>query len=214
MLRGLQQDGEAEEDAAEDGGHAQTRAGHEGGWCSTASRGRGGSLPTEPSDGNLACSRGTTGRGRTVDQGREGGITQEGVFRGADVVGAALVGASVVTVAGFDALVAPLLADEKGQRLHVLRDVGGHAVLADAAVGQGIGVAFVVLSGHGGDARLLEADERALGLVLVTPVIPVGLGDGVWVDGVGVVELGGALSSAEASKGGNAEGDDGTHGDG
>jgi hypothetical protein len=83
----------------------------------------------------------------------------------------ALVGAGVGTVAGCDALVAPFLADEEGQCLRVLRDVGRDTVIADAAVGQGIRIAFVVLSGHGGDAGLLEADEGALGLVLGTPVI-------------------------------------------
>jgi hypothetical protein len=37
-------------------------------------------------------------------------------------------------------------------------------------------------------------------------------GDGVWVDAVGVVEVG--LSSNQAGRSSNAEGEDGTHGGG
>jgi hypothetical protein len=52
----------------------------------------------------------------------------------------------------------PRLANIKRQRLAVLRNVRGNAVLAHAAVGQRVGVALVVLRGEGVDARLLRAD--------------------------------------------------------
>jgi len=119
--------------------------------------------------------------------------------------------AGVVAVAVLDASVSPLLADEVWQCLGVLGDVGRDTVLTDARVGQSVGVAVVLLGGHGVDARLLEADERALGPVLVTPVIPSRLLNRVGVDGVWVVQLGGVLSSDQASEGGDAEGEDGTH---
>jgi hypothetical protein len=79
--------------------------------------------------------------------------------------------AAVVSVAVCDAFVAPFLADEERQSLRVFGDVGGDAVVANACVGQGVGIAIVLLRGHGVYARLLEADERALGLILVTPVV-------------------------------------------
>lgn len=83
----------------------------------------------------------------------------------------ALVGACIVTVAVLGAVVTPLLADEEGQGLRVLSNVGNNAVLAHAAVGQIVGIARVRLSGHRGDSGLLEADERALCLVLLAPII-------------------------------------------
>jgi len=119
--------------------------------------------------------------------------------------------AAVVAVAVLDASVSPLLADEVWQCLGVLCDVGRDTVLTDAGVGKSVGVAVVLLGGHGVDAGLLEADERALSPVLVTPVIPSRLLNRVGVDGVWVVQLGGVLSSDQASEGGDAEGEDGTH---
>ena len=74
-----------------------------------------------------------------------------------------------------------MLADEVWQCLGVLGDVGRDTVLADAGVGKSVGVAVVLLGGHGVDAGLLEADERALGPVLVTPVIWKMLDDASWV---------------------------------
>jgi hypothetical protein len=53
---------------------------------------------------------------------------------------------------------APRLADVERQRLAVLRDVGRDVVLADARVGERVGVAFVVERGERVDARLLRAD--------------------------------------------------------
>jgi hypothetical protein len=86
-----------------------------------------------------------------------------------NVPASALAGA--VTVAVLNAGVSPLLADEVGQGLGVLRDVWGDTVVTDACVGQSIGVAVVLLGGHGFYAGLLEANERALCPVLVAPVI-------------------------------------------
>lgn len=65
----------------------------------------------------------------------------------------------------------PCLTDVKRQCLTVLRNVGANVVLADAAIGQRIGVAFVVERGHGGDARLLEADEWASSLLVGAPCV-------------------------------------------
>jgi hypothetical protein len=52
------------------------------------------------------------------------------------VVGAAAVGADVVTVAGSLTLVAPLLANVEGEGLRVLSDVGRDTVFANTRVGQ------------------------------------------------------------------------------
>lgn len=138
--------------------------------------------------------------------------------------------ASAVTVAVGDAVVSPLLADEVWQGLRVLGDVGRDTVVTDTGVGQSVGIAVVLLGGHGVDTGLLEADERALCPVLVAPVIwtmldeakliqmtlhtPGRLVDGVGVNGVWVAHLGSVLSSDQASEGGNTEGEDGTHVDG
>lgn len=79
--------------------------------------------------------------------------------------------ASAVTVAVGNAVVSPLLADEVWQGLRVLGDVGRDTVVTDTGVGQSVGIAVVLLGGHGVDTGLLEADERALCPVLVAPVI-------------------------------------------
>lgn len=70
-----------------------------------------------------------------------------------------------------DAVVAPLLADVERQGLAVLGDVGGDVVLAHAAVLERVGVALVLVGGHGGHTRLLQADERALGLLVEAPCV-------------------------------------------
>jgi hypothetical protein len=79
--------------------------------------------------------------------------------------------AVVVAIACGNTVVAPLCADKVRQRLRVLGDVRGAAVVADAGVGEGVGVTVVLLCGLGGHTGLLEADERALSLVLLTPVV-------------------------------------------
>lgn len=127
------------------------------------------------------------------------------------MVGTAGVGAGVVAVAVGDTLVTPFLADEERKSLRVLGDVGGDTVLANAAVGQLVGIARVVISSRRGNARLLEADERALSLVLLAPVIPVRRRDALRVNAVWVVVLRRGLGRGKASKGSEAEGECGTH---
>jgi hypothetical protein len=76
---------------------------------------------------------------------------------------------SVPTV--LNTVIAPRLADVERQRLRVLRHVGHDAVFAHAGVCQCVGVAFVGLGGQARDARLLRADERALGALVEAPAI-------------------------------------------
>lgn len=127
------------------------------------------------------------------------------------MVGTAAAGAGVVAVAVAFALVAPLLADEEGNRLGVLSNVGSDTIFANAGVGQLVRVAVVLLGSRGCDTGLLEADEWALSLVLITPVLSVGQRDTVRVDLVRVVVLGCGLSCGKASEGSEAEGECGTH---
>lgn len=87
----------------------------------------------------------------------------------------------VVHAAVCDALGAPFGADVVWDGLSVLRDVRGHVVLADAGVDEGVCVAVVGHGGHRRHARLLETDERALGLLVVTPCLCSMLGsEGRW----------------------------------
>lgn len=220
-IHGLQQDSESQEYAAEEHSHAGSSARDEGGGGrrarTRARTTRGSSSATE------ACSGRTGGRSRSTSRpsGRSSGrgrtrrsVAQEGRLSATRVVGTAAVLAGSVAVAVGDTLVAPLLADEEGQRLGVLGDVGGDAVIADTAVAQRIGIAVVDLSGLGGDAGLLKANERALSNVLVTPELSVGRGDAIRVDAVGVVILSILLSCGKAGKGSEAEGECGVHFDG
>jgi hypothetical protein len=62
--------------------------------------------------------------------------------------------ADVVAVAASNTLCAVCLAYVEGEGLRVLGDVGCDAVFADAAVGQGIGIALIVKGGHAGDTGL------------------------------------------------------------
>lgn len=71
---------------------------------------------------------------------------------------AAVGGAGVVLSAVAHALGSPLLTDPVWQSLGVFGDVGRSAIAADAGVGQGVGVAAVLL-GYGGVGGGLEADE-------------------------------------------------------
>lgn len=87
----------------------------------------------------------------------------------------------------------------------VLSDVWRNIVFTHARVGEGVGIALVVDGGHGGDARLLEADEWALSLVLITPELSISIRDAFRVDPVWVVVLDIGLGSAEAGKGDDAE---------
>lgn len=210
----LQENGKAKEDTAKDGSKTQTGIGHEDGAgtlvavvVTAAAAAASGLGATETSDGN-----GVGGGGRWGSGGGHGGrqrrVALVGFLSTARVVlsAGALAGSVVAAVA--DAVCSPLLADEVGQGLGVLGDVGRGTVVADAAVGQVVRVAVIFLGGHGVDTGLLEADERAGGNVLGAPVISGGGWDGIGVDGVGVVLLDSRLSSSEASEGGNAEGED------
>lgn len=96
----------------------------------------------------------------------------------ATVAGALGVGAAVG-----DALCAPLGADGVGERIAILGHIGREAVVADAGVGETVGVAFVGRGGSGGRA-LVEADEGALGDLLLAPEVSSGIGDGLRVDSV------------------------------
>jgi hypothetical protein len=97
--------------------------------------------------------------------------------------------AGVVAVAVVNAVVAPLRADEVGQSLRVLCNVGRDAVFADTGVGQGISVAVVLGGGHRVNVGLLEADEGALCPVLVAPVLCFVVRWGLWEDGGGSAYL-------------------------
>lgn len=109
----------------------------------------------------------TARRARTRER---AGVLSRRVLRAARVLRSAVALAFGVTVAVGDALRAPFGADAVGERVAVLGDVGRNAVLADASVGEDVGVAIV---GGGGAcvAALVEADEWALGCLLLTPEV-------------------------------------------
>lgn len=205
-IRQLQEDGKTHEDAADNSGQAHACARHKRERSSTSRLGSAG-LTTESDCGRLACGRrGCGGLGQDGSESRVAGVWS---LSTAGMVGTARRRACVVTTAVLLALVAPLSADEVRESLRVLSDVGLHAILAHAAVGQGVGVARVVLGGHGVYAGDLEADERALSLILLAPVVSLGLGHRIGIDRVRVVELCAALGGGEASKGGSAEDESG-----
>lgn len=96
-----------------------------------------------------------------------GGVGLDGVLCTARVVLSAVGGALVVAgTAVVDTLVAPLLADEEGECLGVLGDVGVETVGAFAVIGEVVGVAAVGVCGGGLGGRL-QADELWKGLVSV-----------------------------------------------
>jgi hypothetical protein len=216
----LQEDSKAKEDTAEQSSQAQTSVGHEDGASAlvvvaivvvgAAAAGR---LSITETSGWDSVGGGTGGLCGGGHGGRERSVAAVRVLSTARVILTAGALAGSVVAAVVNTVVSPLLADEVGQGLGVFGDVGGDAVVADAVVGQVIRVAVVCLCAHGVDARLLETDERALSRILRAPVISGGLGDGVGVNCVWVVVLGSRLSSSEASEGGNAKGEDGTHGE-
>lgn len=210
----LQEDGKAEKDTAKESSQAQTSVGHEEGAgalvAAAAVAGAGGLGTTETSDWDGVAG----GTGRLCGGGHgswERSVTAVGLLGTTWVVLAAVALAGRIIAAVGNTVVSPLLADEEGQGLGVLGNVWRDTIVADAVVGQVVGIAVICLCSHGGDARLLETDERALCRVLRAPVISGGLGNGVWVDCVRVVHLRSCLSSSEAGQGGDAEGEDGTH---
>lgn len=69
-----------------------------------------------------------------------------------------------------DTLCSPLCADGIGQSVAVFGNVGGETVVADTGVGEAIGVTFVG-GGRAGRGALVEADERALGCLLLAPEV-------------------------------------------
>lgn len=210
----LQENGKAKEDTAKDGSEAQASIGHEDGASAllvvAAVTAASGLRTTKASDWDCVLG-GARGRGGRGHGGGQRAVATVRVLSTARVILATGALAGRIVAAVGDAVVSPLLADEEGQGLRVLGDVGRQAVVADALVGEVVSVAAVFLGGHGVDAGLLQTDERALGSVLGAPVIPSRLVDGIGVDGVWVVVLGGGLGSGEASKGSDAEGEDGTH---
>lgn len=121
------------------------------------------------------------------------------------MIGSALVGTCVVSVALLPALVTPFLANEKRHRLCVFGDVGGDVVVADARVREVVRRAVVLDGVLGGDTGLLETDEGALGLSHLAPVTPRALGNAVRVDAVLL------LGCREASRGKKGQDDGGTH---
>lgn len=132
------------------------RAAVAGGGCTAEARVDGASARVGGGTGltgstGTACTRGHG----AADGGRVG---LDGILGTARVVLSAGRRAGVVAVAGGHALVAPLLADEEGQCLGVLGDVGPEAVAALAGVVKGVGVASVVVCG-GGLGRWLQADQ-------------------------------------------------------
>lgn len=169
----LQEESEDEEHAAKQDAHARggTRDECARGCAALVVASSGGSLrdTTEASDWDLVCGRAGGGLGRRHCA-QERRVAEVGGLGTAGVVGATGVLACVVAVAASYAFVAPCLADEEGEGLRVLGDVGDNTVLADAGVCEIIRIALVLLGGHRSDAGLLEADEGALRLVLLAPV--------------------------------------------
>jgi len=211
----LQEDSKAEEDAAKNSSHAEGSIRHEA-RRSSASFGCAracGLLSAETSDRDLVGGRGLARLRSGGGRGRKGGIAQIRGLRTTGMIGSALAPAGVVAIAGSHTVVTPSLANEEGQCLRVLRDVGDNAVFAHTRVGQVIRVAGVGSGGHGGHTRLLETDEGTLGFVLLAPVLSIGVGDTFGIDGVGVILLGSTLGGREANQGGSTESEDrGVHG--
>jgi hypothetical protein len=138
----LEENSEAEEDAAEENGHAGRCAGDVD--CSSSASGagatssRGSGSATKASDGNCRrCGSCSSSRG-SRQHGADCGVALVGRLSTAGVISTAGVGAGVVAVAAGDTLIAPLLTDVEGEGLRVFGDVGGDAVLANARVGQGV----------------------------------------------------------------------------
>jgi len=126
-----------------------------------------------------------------------GAVYEGGVLGAAGVVGAASVGAGIVLATGVNALVTPFLADEEGDGLRVFGDVGGDSGLADAAVGEVLRFTGVRLGG-GVVTGVLEADQRALGHLLLTPELPEPERDGIRVDVVLLLGEGGGDEGEDA----------------
>lgn len=77
--------------------------------------------------------------------------------------------AGIVVSAVLDAVVAPFGADVVWDGLRVFGNIGANIVRAHTAVDESLGIAVVGNSVQLGDAGLLEADERALRLLVPAP---------------------------------------------
>jgi hypothetical protein len=93
-------------------------------------------------------------------------------------------GAGVVVAAVPLAFVSPFLADVEGEGLRVLGDVRGNVVLTDAGVGEQVRITVVLDGGHRSHAGLLEADERALGFLVITPGFWGRVSEWSWLGGI------------------------------
>lgn len=93
-----------------------------------------------------------------------------------------LAGILVSTV--LDAVVAPFGTDVVWNGLRVLGDIGANIVRAHTAVDKSFGIAIVGNGAQFGDAGLLEADERALRLLVPAPCLSIRLADGLGIDGI------------------------------
>jgi hypothetical protein len=144
----LQEDCKAEKDAAKKSSQTQTSVGHEERAsavvvvAAVAAAAAGGLGTTETSDWN-----GVAGGTRWLCGGGHGGgersVTAVGLLGTAWVIltAGALAGRVIATV--FNAVVSPLLADEERQGLGVFGNVWGDAVVADAVVGQVVGITVI-----------------------------------------------------------------------
>lgn len=144
----LQQDGKAEENAAEDSGEAETGIRHEDGAGTlvvivvAAAAAASGLGATKASHWNGVG--GSTRRGSGGGHGsRQRSVAPVGFLSTARVVLTAGTLARSIAVAVIGAVGSPLLADEEGQGLGVLGDVGRDAVITDAFIGQVVRVAVI-----------------------------------------------------------------------
>jgi len=184
----LQEDGKAKEDACEDDGHAITRSKVEHGRCGALVSTRGiRGYATESRRRGFGCfGRKRRGGGR----GCNSAVALVGVLSTTRVLSTAVGLASLVTVAVLDALVAPFSALVVWDSLGPCSKIRGDAIVADARVDECIRVAIVILGSLGLHAWLLKADERALGLLVDTPLRSVAYRDRVGVNVVLVLSLG------------------------
>lgn len=147
----LQENGKAEKDTAKESSQTQTSVGHEEGAgaivvvvvaAAAAAAAAGGLGTTETSDWDGVAG----GTGWLCGGGHGGGersVTTVGLLGTAWVVLTAGALAGRVVAAVFNAVVSPLLADEEGQGLGVFGNVWGDTVIANAVVGQGVGIAVI-----------------------------------------------------------------------
>lgn len=81
--------------------------------------------------------------------------------------------AGVLVPAVLDAVVAPFGADVVWNCLRVFGNIGANIVRAHTAEDESLGIAVVGNGVHFSDAGLLEADERALRLLVPAPCLSI-----------------------------------------